>query len=81
MVLGGHSMGGGTSVLAADPGWAPGTVVDALVLFAPGLYTLPPAYSHRANVRARAFFCSNLPVCAHSRLLLARVGAGVGGLA
>ena len=52
-LLGGHSMGGGTSVLAADNSFAPGVSVDAVVLFAPGLYTLPPAYSHRPRVRAR----------------------------
>jgi len=37
VVLGGHSMGGGTSVLAA----AMGAKADALVLWAPGLYGNP----------------------------------------
>ena len=55
-------------MLAADHGWAAATVVDALVLFAPGLYTLPPAYSHRTNVRAPILVVSGSNDCGPNSL-------------
>lgn len=67
-VLGGHSMGGGTSVLAADASFAPSGAIDALALFAPGLYTLPPAYSHRANVKAPLMVVSGAMDCGPNQL-------------
>ena len=36
VILGGHSMGGGTTVLAADPTFAPLAKIGALAMFAPG---------------------------------------------
>jgi len=67
-ILGGHSMGGGTTVLAADPSYAPGGSIDALAFFAPGLYTLPPAYSHRANVNAPMMAVSGAMDCGPNAL-------------
>ena len=67
-VLGGHSMGGGTSVLAADPTFAPRAAVDALALLAPGLYTLPPAYSHKGRVQAPLLVVSGATDCGPNQL-------------
>ena len=67
-ILGGHSMGGGTSVLAADPSFAPHGNIDALVLYAPGLYTLPPAYSHRAKITAPLLVVSGAMDCGPNAL-------------
>jgi len=67
-VLGGHSMGGGTSVLAADPTYAPSASVDALALLAPGLYTLPPAYSHKGHVSAPLLVVSGAMDCGPNAL-------------
>merc|ERR1711935_674858 len=62
-VLGGHSMGGGTTVLAADPTFAKHASVDALAMFAPGLYTRPSAYSHRSAVTAPMLIVSGSMDC------------------
>lgn len=67
-VLGGHSMGGGTSVLAADPSFAPHSNVTALALVAPGLYTLPPAYSHRTSIVAPILIVSGAVDCGPNAL-------------
>lgn len=67
VVLGGHSMGGGTSVLAADPSYVHASI-DALALFAPGLYTLPPAYSHRSAVSAPLLVVSGAMDCGPNAL-------------
>jgi len=67
-ILGGHSMGGGTTVLAADPSFAPGASIDALAFLAPGLYTLPPAYSHKASVTAPLMIVSGSEDCGPNQL-------------
>jgi len=67
-VLGGHSMGGGTTVLAADHSYAPAASVKALALFAPGLYTNPPAYPHKANVNAPVLIVSGAMDCGPNQL-------------
>ena len=67
-ILGGHSMGGGTSVLAADPTYAPHGHIDGLALYAPGLYTLPPAYSHRSKVTAPLMVVSGAMDCGPNAL-------------
>jgi len=67
-VLGGHSMGGGTSVLAADASFAPDATVDAMALFAPGLYTAPPAYSHRPHINAPMMVVSGAMDCGPNQL-------------
>merc|ERR1711934_190782 len=61
-------MGGGTSVLAGDPKFAPHASIDALALFAPGLYTNPPAYSHRARVSAPLLVVSGAMDCGPNTL-------------
>ena len=66
--LGGHSMGGGTSVLAGDRSFAPGANVDGLVLMAPGLYTFPPAYSHRGAIDAPLLVISGSMDCGPNQL-------------
>lgn len=66
-VLGGHSMGGGTTVLAADPSFANASI-SALALFAPGLYTRPAAYSHKAGVTAPVMIVSGSMDCGPNQL-------------
>lgn len=67
-VLGGHSMGGGTSVLAGDAKFAPHGTVDAIAEFAPGLYTNPPAYSHKKGVQAPIMIVSGAMDCGPNQL-------------
>ena len=57
--LSGHSMGGGTSALAADPAYIPSDsaawparVIDAMALLAPGLYGAPSAVEAPENITA-----------------------------
>eukprot|EP01065_Artemidia_motanka_P019124 TRINITY_DN2262_c0_g1_i1.p1 TRINITY_DN2262_c0_g1~~TRINITY_DN2262_c0_g1_i1.p1 ORF type:complete len:319 (+),score=98.40 TRINITY_DN2262_c0_g1_i1:61-957(+) len=45
VAIGGHSMGGGTTFLAADPAFANASFSAAAVL-APGMYTIPSAWPH-----------------------------------
>lgn len=62
-VVGGHSMGGGTSVMAATE--AP---VAGVVLFAPGLYTMPSATPFLQNVTAPAIVVSGSDDCGPNQL-------------
>lgn len=48
VVLGGHSMGGGTSVMAASPPYS--ATLDAMSLWAPGLYGKNPANASNVEV-------------------------------
>ena len=69
VVLGGHSMGGGTSVLAADATFAPQAAgLDAVALYAPGLYTNPSGYSHRGRVKAPLLVVSGAMDCGPNQL-------------
>lgn len=63
VVLGGHSMGGGTSVLAAAQSSAVG-----MALFAPGLYTLPPARPYLKNVTLPSLIVSGSDDCGPNQL-------------
>ena len=66
--FGGHSMGGGTSVLAANASFAPAASYQALALFAPGLYTRPPAYPSKAAVHAPLLIVSGSDDCGKNAL-------------
>lgn len=66
-VLGGHSMGGGTTILAADPSFAKASL-SGLALFAPGLYTRPAAYSHKASVTVPIMIVSGSMDCGPNQL-------------
>lgn len=63
VVLGGHSMGGGTSVLAASPPLD--ASLDALALWAPGLYGNPNADATKVSVPTLIILgssdCVNVP--------------------
>jgi len=67
-VLGGHSMGGGTSVLAADKAFVQKAQVDAVALLAPGLYTKPAGYSHMAAIQAPVLIVSGAMDCGPNAL-------------
>jgi pimeloyl-ACP methyl ester carboxylesterase len=47
VALGGHSMGGGTTLISADDA---GQNSKAVVMLAPGTYTIPPAQPHAKKV-------------------------------
>eukprot|EP00929_Paragymnodinium_shiwhaense_P039155 TRINITY_DN20590_c0_g1_i5.p1 TRINITY_DN20590_c0_g1~~TRINITY_DN20590_c0_g1_i5.p1 ORF type:complete len:412 (+),score=90.19 TRINITY_DN20590_c0_g1_i5:72-1238(+) len=67
VVLGGHSMGGGTSVLAfSDPAHKP--AVSGMALFAPGLYTIPSATPYLKNVDVPALIVSGADDCGTNAL-------------
>lgn len=65
VVLGGHSMGGGTAVLAAARA---GQAVSGMALFAPGLYTLPSATPFLPNVSIPALVVSGSDDCGPNAL-------------
>lgn len=64
VILGGHSMGGGTTVLAA----ANHPPIDGLAVFAPGLYTIPNARPFLVNVSVPALIVSGSDDCGPNEL-------------
>jgi len=65
VVLGGHSMGGGMSVLAAGKDSAS---VNGVALFAPGLYTKPDATPFLKNITVPALVVSGSMDCGQNAL-------------
>merc|ERR1719171_414816 len=67
VLLGGHSMGGGTSLLAAGGFADPGPVLG-LVLLAPGMYTRPNARRFVPNITAPVLLLSGSNDCGPNTL-------------
>lgn len=65
VVIGGHSMGGGATVLATGKENAS---PDALALFAPGLYTKPDATEFLPNIQAPTLIVSGSMDCGSNAL-------------
>eukprot|EP00931_Biecheleriopsis_adriatica_P062094 TRINITY_DN37387_c0_g1_i1.p1 TRINITY_DN37387_c0_g1~~TRINITY_DN37387_c0_g1_i1.p1 ORF type:complete len:324 (+),score=82.84 TRINITY_DN37387_c0_g1_i1:41-1012(+) len=68
VVLGGHSMGGGTAILAASAAEKSATALDGIALFAPGLYTLPSATPFLPDVSVPALLVSGSNDCGPNAL-------------
>jgi pimeloyl-ACP methyl ester carboxylesterase len=64
VLLGGHSMGGGTSVLAA----AQNSAARGMALFAPGLYTFPSATPYLKDVEIPTLIVSGSDDCGPNQL-------------
>lgn len=65
VLIGGHSMGGGASILAVGEHRAP---VGGLALFAPGMYTKPSATPYLANVSVPVLIVSGSMDCGQNAL-------------
>lgn len=65
VIIGGHSMGGGETVLAAGK---EGASPDAVALFAPGLYTKPDGTEFLPNIQAPTLIVSGSMDCGSNAL-------------
>jgi len=65
VIIGGHSMGGGATVLATGK---EGASPDGLALFAPGLYTKPDATEFLPNIQAPTLIVSGSMDCGSNSL-------------